>query len=89
MIGSSSNSPTSRNLFTVTLLPSKIGGIPILALPAHRDAEISFFTQFTQAKAHVIPSRFKDFFPSRYVTRNPSEESHSRIHIRVRRESGG
>jgi len=38
----------------------KIGVIPILALPAHRDAEISFFAQFTQAKAHVIPSRYKD-----------------------------
>jgi 2,3-dihydroxybenzoate-AMP ligase len=39
----------------------KIGLIPILALPAHRDAEISFFAQFTQARAQVIPSRFKDF----------------------------
>jgi 2,3-dihydroxybenzoate-AMP ligase len=39
----------------------KIGVIPILALPAHRDAEISFFAQFTQAKAHVIPSRYRDF----------------------------
>jgi len=39
----------------------KIGIIPILALPAQRDAEISFFAQFTQAKAHVIPSRFRDF----------------------------
>lgn len=39
----------------------KIGVIPILALPAHRDAEISFFAQFTKARAHVIPSRFKDF----------------------------
>jgi 2,3-dihydroxybenzoate-AMP ligase len=39
----------------------KIGVIPILALPAHRDAEISFFAQFTQAKAHVIPSRFREF----------------------------
>jgi 2,3-dihydroxybenzoate-AMP ligase len=39
----------------------KIGVIPILALPSHRDAEISFFAQFTQARAHVIPSRFRDF----------------------------
>jgi 2,3-dihydroxybenzoate-AMP ligase len=38
----------------------KIGVIPILALPAHRDAEISFFAQFTQARAHVIPSHFRD-----------------------------
>ncbi|MBW1802769.1 MAG: AMP-binding protein, partial [Deltaproteobacteria bacterium] len=38
----------------------KIGVIPIMALPAHQDAEISFFTDFTRAKAHFIPSRFKD-----------------------------
>jgi 2,3-dihydroxybenzoate-AMP ligase len=39
----------------------KIGVIPILALPAHRDAEISFFAQFTRARAHVIPARYRDF----------------------------
>lgn len=39
----------------------KVGIIPILALPAHRDAEISFFAQFCKARAHVIPSRSKDF----------------------------
>ncbi len=39
----------------------KVGIIPILALPSHREAEISFFAQFTKAKAHAIPSRFKDF----------------------------
>jgi 2,3-dihydroxybenzoate-AMP ligase len=39
----------------------KIGAIPILALPSHRDAEISFFAQFAKAKAHVIPSHYKDF----------------------------
>ena len=39
----------------------KIGVIPILSLPAHRDAEISFFAQFAEARAHVVPSRFKDF----------------------------
>jgi 2,3-dihydroxybenzoate-AMP ligase len=40
---------------------AKIGVIPIMSLPAHRDAEISFFAQFTGARAHVVPSRFKDF----------------------------
>jgi len=41
--------------------PVKIGVIPIMSLPARRDAEISFFAQFTKARAHVMPSRFKDF----------------------------
>jgi 2,3-dihydroxybenzoate-AMP ligase len=39
----------------------KIGVIPIMSLPAHRDAEISFFAQFTKARAHAMPARFKDF----------------------------
>jgi 2,3-dihydroxybenzoate-AMP ligase len=39
----------------------KIGVIPIMSLPAHRDAEITFFAQFTKARAHVMPARFKDF----------------------------
>jgi 2,3-dihydroxybenzoate-AMP ligase len=39
----------------------KIGVIPILSLPAHRDAEISFFAQFCKTRAHAVPSRFKDF----------------------------
>jgi 2,3-dihydroxybenzoate-AMP ligase len=37
----------------------KVGIIPIAALPAHQDAEISFFAQFTNARAHAIPSRLK------------------------------
>jgi 2,3-dihydroxybenzoate-AMP ligase len=39
----------------------KIGVIPLMSLPAHRDAEISFFAQFTKARAHVMPARHKDF----------------------------
>ena len=39
----------------------KIGVIPIAALPAHQDAEISFFTKFTRARAHAVPARYKAF----------------------------
>ncbi len=39
----------------------KTGAIPIMALPAHRSAEITFFAQFTGAVAHFMPARFKDF----------------------------
>ena len=38
-----------------------IGVIPIAALPAHKDAEISFFTKFTGARSLAIPSKFKSF----------------------------
>ena len=39
----------------------KIGAIPIMSLPAHRDAEITFFAQFTGARAHMMPARYRDF----------------------------
>jgi 2,3-dihydroxybenzoate-AMP ligase len=40
---------------------TKIGVIPIAALPSHQYAEISFFAQFTKARAHAIPSQYKAF----------------------------
>ncbi|MDP2643805.1 MAG: AMP-binding protein [Desulfobacterales bacterium] len=39
----------------------KIGVIPIAALPAHREAEISYFARFTGARAHAVPSGGKEF----------------------------
>ncbi|MCJ7594332.1 MAG: AMP-binding protein [Desulfobacterales bacterium] len=39
----------------------KIGVIPIMALPAHRHAEISFFAGATKARAHVVSSGAKGF----------------------------
>jgi len=39
----------------------KLGIIPIASLPAHQDAEISFFARFTRARAHAVPSQYKDF----------------------------
>ncbi|PKN66142.1 MAG: 2,3-dihydroxybenzoate-AMP ligase [Deltaproteobacteria bacterium HGW-Deltaproteobacteria-15] len=39
----------------------KLGIIPIASLPAHQDAEISFFAQFTNARAHAVPSGYKSF----------------------------
>lgn len=37
----------------------KAGGIPIMALPPHRDAEIGYFAQLAQAKALVIPATYR------------------------------
>ncbi len=39
----------------------KIGVIPIAALPAHREAEISHFAKSCKARAHAVPSRYKAF----------------------------
>jgi 2,3-dihydroxybenzoate-AMP ligase len=53
--------PNELEFASVFFAAVKIGIIPIMSLPAHRDAEISFFAQFTKARAHVMPSCFKDF----------------------------
>lgn len=58
------------------LAAMKIGAIPIMSLPAHRDAEISFFAQFTGARAHFMPAKFKDF-------------SHQALSREVRRKTPG
>jgi 2,3-dihydroxybenzoate-AMP ligase len=39
----------------------KIGVIPIAALPAHQESEISHFAKFTRARCHAIPSKYKSF----------------------------
>lgn len=39
----------------------KAGGTPIMALPAHREAEISYFAEFSLARGLAIPSRMKDY----------------------------
>jgi 2,3-dihydroxybenzoate-AMP ligase len=39
----------------------KAGGIPIMALPAHREAEIGYFAEFSEAKGLAITSKSKDF----------------------------
>ena len=53
----------------------KIGVIPIAALPAHQDAEISFFARFTGARCHAIPSKYKPFSHQELSRRIRQQES--------------
>src|SRR5262249_5482349 len=39
----------------------RIGAIPVLALPPHRQREIRYFVELTEAVAYVIPDRMGDF----------------------------
>ncbi|MGD9033762.1 MAG: AMP-binding protein, partial [Desulfobacteraceae bacterium] len=39
----------------------KIGLIPVMTLPAHRQAEIGYFAEFTQATSYAIPREFRGF----------------------------
>jgi 2,3-dihydroxybenzoate-AMP ligase len=40
---------------------AKIGVLPVMALPAHRFAEISYLVQFSEAAAYSIAARFRGF----------------------------
>ncbi|WP_225842375.1 (2,3-dihydroxybenzoyl)adenylate synthase [Streptomyces albus] len=39
----------------------RIGALPVYALPAHRETEISYFCSFTEAVAYVIPDKHAGF----------------------------
>lgn len=39
----------------------RIGALPVLALPAHREREVSYFVKFSEATAYAIASTFRDF----------------------------
>ncbi|AUX23103.1 enterobactin synthase subunit E [Sorangium cellulosum] len=49
--------PNIAEFFEVCFALFRLGALPVLALPAHRRAEISYFCQFTGAVAYVIADR--------------------------------
>jgi len=52
------NSPESVITFLGTL---KAGGIPIMTLPPHREAEITHFATLAEARGYAIASQVRDF----------------------------
>ena len=68
----------------------KIGAIPVLLLPRHRETEINFLSQLTQAKAWILPLKYRsvDYRP---VIQNVVRETPTIEHIitvREERDSG-
>ncbi len=53
--------PNSVAFFEVFLALLRIGVVPIMALPPHRETELSHFARFGQAKALFIPDRLGEF----------------------------
>ncbi|MBV9786818.1 MAG: AMP-binding protein, partial [Chloroflexi bacterium] len=39
----------------------RLGALPVFALPAHRSIEITYFCEFTEAAAYIIPDTFGGF----------------------------
>ncbi len=46
--------PNIAEFFEVVFALFRIGALPVFALPAHRETEISYFCEFTEAVAYVI-----------------------------------
>ncbi|WP_419999815.1 (2,3-dihydroxybenzoyl)adenylate synthase [Streptomyces boninensis] len=47
--------PNVAEFFEVIFALFRIGALPVFALPAHRETEIRYFCEFTEAVAYVIP----------------------------------
>ncbi|MFG2227268.1 (2,3-dihydroxybenzoyl)adenylate synthase [Streptomyces sp. NPDC048644] len=48
--------PNTAEFFEVVFALFRIGALPVFALPAHRETEITYFCAFTEAAAYVIPA---------------------------------
>jgi len=53
--------PNTPDFVIVYFALQRLGAIPVMALPPHRQREIAYFVQLTQAVAYVIPDRMGDF----------------------------
>ncbi|MEV0263569.1 (2,3-dihydroxybenzoyl)adenylate synthase [Streptomyces sp. NPDC050617] len=47
--------PNVAEFFETVFALFRIGALPVFALPAHRESEIRYFCEFTEAVAYVIP----------------------------------
>ncbi|WP_433958183.1 (2,3-dihydroxybenzoyl)adenylate synthase [Cytobacillus horneckiae] len=74
--------PNTFEFFEVCFALFKIGALPVFSLPLHRKTEISYFCEFTEAKAYIIPDIY-DRFDYREMAREVKEAVPSLEHIIV------
>ncbi|MFM9371353.1 (2,3-dihydroxybenzoyl)adenylate synthase [Streptomyces sp. Da 82-17] len=53
--------PNVAEFFEVIFALFRIGALPVFALPAHRETEIRYFCEFTEAVAYVVPDTHAGF----------------------------
>ncbi|MFE7131005.1 (2,3-dihydroxybenzoyl)adenylate synthase [Streptomyces sp. NPDC057638] len=53
--------PNTAAFFEVLFALFRIGAVPVLALPAHRETEIGYFCSFTEAVAYIVPDTHGGF----------------------------
>jgi 2,3-dihydroxybenzoate-AMP ligase len=61
--------PNTASFVIVFLALVRIGAAPVLALPAHRESEIGYLCELTEAKAYVIPDKGDGGFDYRTLAR--------------------
>lgn len=53
--------PNVAAFYEVCFALFRMGALPVFALPAHRSAEITYFCEFTEATAYIIPDKHAGF----------------------------
>ncbi len=74
--------PNIAEFFAICFALFRLGALPVMALPAHRRAEISYFCQFTEAKAYIAADQFAGF-DYRELAREVEEDAPALEHIVV------
>jgi 2,3-dihydroxybenzoate-AMP ligase len=65
--------PNIAEFIQVIMALFRIGALPVFALPAHRETEISYFCSFTEAVAYVTVDRHAGFDHAALATRVKAE----------------
>lgn len=79
--------PNVVEFFEVCFALFRLGALPVLALPAHRRSEISYFCQFTEAVAHIIADK-DGGFDYRKLAEEIRTEASTVKHVLVAGEPG-
>lgn len=53
--------PNGTDFFSVFIALSRVGAIPVMALPPHREEELVHFARFSGATALFVPQQVRDF----------------------------
>ncbi|WP_438020926.1 (2,3-dihydroxybenzoyl)adenylate synthase [Sorangium sp. So ce315] len=79
--------PNTVELFEVCFALFRLGALPVMALPAHRRSEITYFCEHTGAVAYVIADR-DGGFDYRELARQVQRESGTLKHVIVAGDPG-
>jgi len=80
--------PNIGEFFEVVFALLRIGALPVYALPAHRETEISHFCSFTEAVAYVVPD-VHDGYDHRVLASRVRERTPGLKHVFVAGDPGG